>query len=241
MVSESRIKSPRIVQPGGGARWFGVFFLGALLGVVAWFGFDYGREWAGLSASDNSRSARRLRKAVTELEQERDSVRQQLTNLQRSSQIDREATRMAQLELTGLQEERQELEKEVEFLRNLVEDGATGMLRIKDFRLSASDQERVYNYQFTVSQSKEDFGWTRGGVYLTISGTGRSGSETLDLPQVDPDGVKNHKIKFRHFQNIKGSIRLPEGFAPDGVFVEIKPTVKKLAPLTESFDWVVAG
>ncbi len=240
-MAESRIKTPRIVQPGGGLRWFGVFFLGALLGAVGWFGFDYGREWAGLSAGETGRSVRRLRTAVEELKQERDELRRQLAALERSSQIDREATRMAQVELTRLQDGRQELEKDVEFLRSLVEEGATGVLRIKDFKLSSAEQEREYGYRFTVSQSKEDFGWTKGDVFLKLVGSDESGARTLELQQVTTDSQEIHKIKFRHFQNIKGTVRLPEGFNPDSVIVEIKPTVKKLAPIAESFDWVVEG
>jgi hypothetical protein len=218
-----------------------VFFLGALLGAAAWIGFDYGREWAGLSAGETSRSVRRLRSAVKELEKERDELRQQLVALERSGQIDREATRLAQMELARLQDQRQELEKEVEFLRNLVEEGATGALKIKDFNLSSTDQQSEFEYRFTVSQSKEDFGWTKGNVLLKIVGSDESGAKTLDLQEVSADSEEAHKIKFRHFQNIKGLLRLPEGFSPDSVSVEVKPTVKKLAPLSESFDWVVEG
>ncbi len=240
-MAGTRIKSPRIVQPNGAFRWFGVFFLGALLGAAAWFGFDYGREWAGLSAGETGRTVRRLRHALEELEQERDQLRQQLTALERSGQIDREATRMAQLELTALQAERQELEQEVEFLRNLVEEDATGALRIKDFKLSATDEGRVFGYAFTVSQTKEDFGWTKGEVLLQVVGTDESGARTLGLKEMSTDEPDGHKIKFRHFQNIKGTIRLPEGFNPDSVAVEVKPAVKKLPPISESFDWVVEG
>jgi len=240
-MADSRIKTPRIVQSNGGLRWFGVFFLGALLGAVAWFGFDYGREWAGLSAGESSRSVRRLRNAVDELEQERDALRQQLAALERSSQIDREATRMAQMELVKLQEQRQELEKEVGFLRNLVEEESTGALRIRDFKLASSDKEGEYGYRFTVSQSKEDFGWTKGDVLLKIVGSDESGAKTLGLAQLSTEKEQAHKIKFRHFQNIKGIVRLPEGFTPDSVTVEVRPTVKKLAPISASFDWVVEG
>jgi len=236
---DTRIKTPHIVQSSGALKWFGVFFLGALLGGAAWFGFDYGRELAGLSAGESSRTVRRLRNAVEQLEAERDELRHELTALRRSSQIDREATKLAQMELVKLQEQRQELEREVEFLRNLVEDGATGALRIKEFKLSSSGKEREFDYRFTVSQTKEDFGWTKGDVVLSVAGSDESGAKILRLPEISVDKDESHKIKFRHFQNIKSTIRLPEGFNPDSVTVEVKPSVKKLAPITESFDWLV--
>ncbi len=242
MGVDHKTRTPRIVQSnGGGIRWFAVFFLGALLGGVGWFAFDYGRELAGLSYSDTGRSVKRLRKAVTALTQERDELRQQLVALERSSQIDREASRLAPTELKKLQEERQELEKDLEFLRNLVEDKAAGALRIKEFKLAAMDKEREYSYRFTVSQMKEDFGMSKGYVDISIQGILKGVKKTLKLPVLSAGKKKTHKILFRHFQNIQGQLLLPEGFVPDRLIVEVSPETKKLPPLRESFDWVVGG
>lgn len=243
MAARKSIKTPRIVQTNNGLRWFAVFSLGAMLGAAVWFGFDYGREWAGLAAGESSKSVRRLRQAVDELEGERDGLSSRVAALERASQIDREATRMAQLDLKNAQDEVEELEKEVEFLRNLVEDGATGALRIKDFKLSPTEHERTFSYRMTVTQIKEDFGWTRGAVGLKINGMLEGQAKVLDMQDLSEgvDEFKPHKIKFRHFQHLKGTLVLPEGFSPDNVTVEVKPSVKKLAPLSEAYDWVVGG
>jgi len=222
-------------------RWFAVFFLGALVGGAGWFGFDYGRDWAGLSHSDTGRTVKRLRQTVAALTEERDQLRQQLTALERSSQIDREASRLAQEELKQIQEQRQELEKDLEFLRNLVEDESTGALRIKEFKLAAGKKEEGYNYSFTVSQMKEDFGVAKGRVDISVQGTLEGTAKTLKLAEITADKKKVHKFRFRHFQNFQGRIKLPEGFTPDSLIVEVAPETKKLPPLRESFDWVVGG
>jgi hypothetical protein len=242
MGVERKTRTPRIVDSkGGGARWFMVFFLGALLGGVGWFAFDYGREWAGLSLSDTGRSVKRLRESVAALTRERDELRQKLPALERSSQIDREASRLAQMELKKLQEERQELEKDLEFLRNLVGDEAAGALRITEFKLAATDKEREYSYRFTVSQLKEDFGMSKGRIDISIEGTFEGAAKTLKLAELTADKKKLHKMRFRHFQNIQGQILLPEGFTPDSLMVEVSPEIKNLPALRESFDWVVGG
>jgi hypothetical protein len=240
MVSRSKIKTPRIVSPGGG-RWFAVFLLGAVLGGVGWVGFDYGREWAGLAATDTGRAVRRLRETVDALEQERDQLRRKLAALERSVQVDREATRLAQMDVKGVEEENQELEREVQFLRNLLEEEAVGALRIKDFKLVQESGERRYGYRFTVVQAKEDFGLSEGRVYVSLLGSTEGESTELPLEDVSVDSVESHKMRFRHFQKLQGSVQLPEGFSPDGVVVEVKPTTKKLPPLRKEFDWVVGG
>lgn len=242
MGVERKTRTPRIVQPhGGGTRWLGVLLLAALLGGVGWFAFDYGRERAGLSHSDTGRSVKRLGESVAALTRERDELRQKLAAAERSSQIDREASRLAQLELKKLQEERQELEKDLEFLRNLVEDEAAGVLRIKEFKLAATDREREYSYRFTVSQVKEDFGVSKGRIAIRIEGTFEGAAKTLKLAELTAGKKKTHTMRFRHFQNIQGRLLLPAGFTPDSLIVEILPETKKLPPLRESFDWVVGG
>ena len=232
MPSSTKTRTPRIVQPNSAARWFG---------VAAWFGFDYGREWAGFAASDSSRAVRRLRESVSALEDERLELRQKVAILQRSGQIDREASRLAQEELKKIQEEKMELEKDVEFLRNLVEESATGGLRVKDFKLSARDSLREYSYSFTVSQTKKDFGVSQGNIHITVVGSQGGEAKALDLAALTMDKTDRQRMRFRHFQNVQGMIRLPEGFSPDSVTVDIRPTTKKLAPLTQDFDWVVGG
>ncbi len=241
MAADNKIKTPRIVQSTSGGRWFLVFFLGALLGAVGWFGFDYGREWAGLSAGETGQSVRRLRQTVKQLEKEREGLRTKLTALERSGQIDREATRMAQIELKNVQDANQELEKEVAFLRNLVEEGATGALRIKDFKLSETDQAGRFSYKFTVTQIKEDFGWTKGEVLLRIEGMLEGQAKGLGMEDFGGAESKPHPIKFRHFQRINGTISLPEGYSPDSLVIDVKPSVKKLAPVSEAYDWAVSG
>jgi len=211
------------------------------LGGVSWVAFDYGRDWAGLSHSDTGRTVNRLRESVAALTQERDDLRQQLTALERSSQIDREASRLAQAELKQLQEERQELEKELAFLRNLVKDENGGVLRIKEFKLAAGDKERAYGYRFTVSQVKDDFGMSKGRIEISVQGTFEGEAKTLTLAELTEKKKKAHKMRFRHFQKIQGQLQLPEGFTPDSLIVEVVPETKKLSPLRESFDWMVGG
>ncbi len=241
MAADNKIKTPRIVPVNNGMRWFGVFFLGTLLGAAGWFGFDYGREWAGLSAGETSKTIRRLRQAVVELEKQRADLRGQVAALDRSSQIDREAMRISQMELKTAQNEVLDLEKEVAFLRNLVESDSIGALQINDFKLSPTDDDQAFAYRMTVTQIKEDFGWTRGHVSLTINGMLEGQAKALGMDDLAIKGLKPHSIKFRHFQHLKGTVQLPEGFTPDNITVEVKPSVKKLAPVNETYDWVVNG
>jgi len=235
-----KVKSPRIVHGGGdGVRCFLVFFLGILLGIGGLQLLGYGLDWSGLFDGDGDHADGPTQEFVAVLAEERDQLRQELTALERSSQIDREATRLAQQELKNLQEQRQELEKDLEFLRNLAQDAGAGALRIKEFKLTAAEQERTYGYRFTVRQQKEDFGWAKGYVDVSIEGTQGGQAKTLELSELSDIEEEKHFFRFRHFQNIEGEVLLPEGFAPDSLVIDVLPETEKLQSIRETFDWVV--
>ena len=233
MVAPRKIKTPRIVRRNNGVRLFGIFVLGMLLGAVGWLAFDYGREWAGFSAGQAGRTAKRLRAAVAALERERDELRQQIVALERSSQIDREATRVAREEYRRLQDETQEQVRKTEFFRSLVQEGGAGSLRTKGFELFAVAGERVYGYRFTIRQVKEDFGVSEGEVLILVEGAQDGERKTL--------GPEKVKMRFRHFQRIEGKLRLPDGFDPVALVVDVQPISKNLAALKQRFEWQLGG
>lgn len=48
-------------------------------------------------------------------------------------------------------------------------------------------------------------------------------------------------MRFNHFQDIEGVIKLPEDFKPLKVIVEVKPSNKNMSEVKQRFDWVVKG
>jgi hypothetical protein len=204
---------------------------------VAWLAFEYGREWAGLAATDTGRTVRRLRQTVAALEAERDSLRQLAASLERSAQIDRAATRLAQTELMKLQAQKQELAREAAFLRSLVEENANGVLRIRNFKLQAGAQQHEFSFRFTVVQMRDDFGVSKGAIEISVAGLQGDEMRVLGLAELMDGGKDSLKMRFRHFQDIQGAVVLPDGFLPDSLTVNIKPDSDRLAPLREVFEW----
>ena len=74
---------------------------------------------------------------------------------------------------------------------------------------------------------------------MKVSGK-RDGKEvTLSLDQLPGSEPQTHKMKFKHFQNFEGSIKIPDGLEPDHLIVEIKPSTKNLLPIAETLGWEV--
>jgi hypothetical protein len=179
---------------------------------------------------------------IEALRQERATLRQRVAALERSSQIDRESVRRTRKLIEEYQSERLKLEEELTFLRGIISQAATkGGLSIHNFELAANGEEGVYRFRFTVSQVLKNFGVARGGISITLDGTKEGQESSLSLADVTKDKKESLSMRFKHFQNYEGVIRLPKDFKPTALTVEVKPTNKKLSPVSRRFKWVVIG
>ncbi len=236
MMHGKRVVSPRIVRRRGGGAAFAMLFL-ALTAIGAAFAGGWllrQEQTATLAvlAEEIAQERDALKETVAQLEQE-------AIVLERTKQIDVQANRTAQEELKKAQDQRLALEKEVSFLKRLIREGGGGLLQVQALKLQASDDPNEFGYSFTVSQLIQDFAESEGAVEVKVAGK-RDGKEvTLSLDQLPGSQPQTHKMKFKHFQNFEGSIKIPDGLEPDHLIVEIKPSTKNLLPIAETLGWEV--
>ena len=242
MSRRRRVVSPRIVEPQGA----GPLFVLTILVLVA----VAGAFFAGILVAREGAAAINLRVQALEqvLERERQGFRERIAALtqekivlERTMEIDREANRTAQENLKAAQDERLALEKEVSFLKQLIQQGGGGILKVQDFKLVSADEPDEFGYSFTVTQLIRDFGESAGKVEIRLVGK-RNGKEvTLALDKLPGSKPTAHKMRFKHFQNFEGRIKVPEGIDPENLVVEVKPSTKKLIPVAETFSWTTGG
>lgn len=235
-VQPRRIATPRILQPSGtGSLWL---LLVGLLGLVLWTWqmFEAGRGWAGYDFERSRSRETELQARIEQLESSVSQLRLEAASNARASQIDRDAVRQAQVTLTELQAERSRLTKEVNFLRGLLSAGR-GPLHVRSFVLSEAG-DNGFRYQLTVAQALRNIGATEGELRLSVSGRDAGGDrDRLGLDQLSKAGKRGVPLRFMHYQDLEGVIRLPQGFQPESVTIEIRPKNKSLKRVTEVFPW----
>jgi len=179
---------------------------------------------------------------IEELEHGRSSAEEKLAVLERSSQIDREAMRIVKEELKNYQEERSQLEEELTFLRSMVsaKDDREGV-QIQRFSLKRGSDEREFQYRFTVTQAMKNGETASGWIFLAVDGLNENEPIWLPLRELTKDNTERIKMRFNHFQDIEGVIRLPDNFKPLKVIVEVKPSSKNMPEVKQRFDWVIKG
>ncbi|MGB7551538.1 MAG: DUF6776 family protein, partial [Chromatiaceae bacterium] len=109
-------------------------------------------------------------------------------------------------------------------------------LKIQDFVLTTVG-EGLYEYSFTTSQMMSDY--PESVATASIKLVGKRGGKVVELGLNRLPGSEplSQALKFKHFQNVKGTIKVPANLEPEAMTIEIEPTSKKLIPVTESFPW----
>lgn len=230
-----RIPTPRIVQPGDRSRGWLWILVAVTLGAWSWQVFEFGRHQAGFSVNERNHAVKALERRIAELEQERDALRADAARFERAGQIDRAAADGVQAEIRSLQDERAELKREVAFLKSLV-SGEEHQLALTDHRLAEID-ERAYRFEVTLSKSSDKEGMVEGDVVVSVRGEAEGLLRTLDMETLTDGRRSRIGIKFKNFQKLSADLRLPEGFEPTEVLVEVKPRVEGFGAFQQSFAW----
>ncbi|MBK1722384.1 DUF6776 family protein [Thiocystis violacea] len=220
---------------------------GAFTLVVAAI-FLIGFELGGGGASDSVSGVTSPDSLRVHLLKERDTLRALLAEserqrviLERAAQIDQEATRVLKDELKQAQDARLEVNRELTYLKRLVQTGGKGAIQVYDMRLSQGATPREFLYAFTITQLVQGFGQSTGSVQLTVEGT--RDDETLslglgDLPSADP---KSLSMDFEHFQNFQGSLEIPPDVEPKAIVVNIKPNSNLLLSTSVMLPWELSA
>ena len=232
-----KYKAPHIVQHDN-KRFIllGVVALLVLL-VTAWTAYSFGYKQAQVGAAPKE-IVDELKRKLEALEASRAEVRRKLVMAERISKVDREAIKAVNDQLRQFQEERSTMEEELVFLRGIVSPGKTKEgLRIQNFRLEKDLEAGVFRYKFSVSQALKASITVLGRIHISVQGLRAGKPQTLSLKTMDKNGTASLKMRFRYFQPVEGLLKLPDGFVPEMLTVQVKPTNKSLTALTESFKW----
>jgi hypothetical protein len=217
--------------------------VGLALLATGWWLYDLGK----LHGADELRSLRTrygvLEKRHSKVLRDDKELREKVAILQRSSQIDRQAAQDVKAELATLEEELQASREEIEFYRGIVSPGDVKPgLRIHRFQLVAGAAEGEYRYDMVLTQLKHNDRHVSGVAEWKIVGTRDGKPVELGLAEVTRPAVKQLKFKFRYFQDLAGTLYLPEGFEAVKVILSVKPDGKgKPPPVEQEYNWPDRG
>ncbi len=166
---------------------------------------------------------KRLGSALETAEERIERQRQRISVLRRSDQI----SRSANLELQGTVAEREEeiaaLRADVGFYERLVGGGSQRQgLTVHSLNLSPVG-DGAWRYTVTLTQNLQKARVSSGNLALSVDGVQAGQLSTLDWSALLQDeAAAGQPFSFKYFQQLEGSVMLPEGFTPHRVRVRLR-------------------
>jgi len=215
----------------------------ALVLYAGWRLYDLGKV-RGVSELQAVRTENMLlERRNDKLAGDAEELRERVAILERSSQIDRQAAQAVKSDLGQLEEELQAAREEVEFYRGIVAPGDVNPgLHIHRFTLENGAADGEYHYDLVLTQLKRNDKYVSGEVDWKVSGKLAGEPAVLTLVDVTRPATQQLKFRFRYFQDLAGTINLPEDFRADKVVLTVTPQGKGTQePVVQQFDWPQAG
>ena len=213
----------------------GLLVIGALVG--GWSLFDYGRDRAGFDSGLAERERNGLHNRIDELVAANNDLRGQNAILVQAAEIDRQAYDQVDDTLRGLQAEILELKQEVDFYRGIVSPKGGEGLRVQKFEMTRNGETQSYRYNLVLSQFVKSQRLVKGVAEIMIYGMQGENQKVLALKDVTRPGKNNISFRFKFYQELEGSIELPDDFEPLRVEVQATPDGNQLKSIKKMFSW----
>ena len=153
----------------------------------------------------------------------------QLAELNLSESVSELAVADLQNVVISQQDKIARLENEAIYYRNLMSPiGGAREVFVHRVEIAPGQQDDILNYQILLTHADPDGGKTAGRIGLKLAGMMGDGEALIDV--VD-SGLVDHSAldyEFRYFQNFEGALRLPQGFRPSSLQLEVTSLAGKI-------------
>ena len=212
-------------------------FVALLAGLAYWYGGNRG----GLQEEQARQKSVSLQAEV--LREQNSELRQRLALVESARKMDLEAVNNVRLLVRQLEDEKEELLKELSFFRSIMapEDVATGV-RVASFSLLEGRAPGSYRLRLVLSQVQRSNPFLKGTVSVFLLGEKEGKAQTFELSQLVEAGQSVATLGFRYFQTLPGDreyfdFTLPNGFQPAEIRVQVRITSGVRQSIESVYQW----
>lgn len=201
------------------------------------------RIWLIPGAGPTSADLVDLRETHELLKNEFSLSQDEVSNQKRAREVAEQALEDLRLVLTQRQDEVASLRADVSFYQRLIEGGAQQAGQwIHQFRLVRDgDSGNMYRYRLTLAQNLKRGRSAEGTIQLAVTGSRNGALEKLDLDALTgADATPTTEYSFKYFQQLEGTILLPEAFEPSAIELAMRPK-DGASTVRREFTWAEAN
>jgi uncharacterized protein DUF6776 len=179
---------------------------------IGWWGLDFGQAFGGANRKEVENRLSTLDAEAARLRTEAADLRGRNSLLESDLAMSRGAEQGLSRQANNLVAENAQLKEEVAFLQKLVADSSK-QAGLSIPRLTVDvDPDGAYRYNLIVVRGGNPKGDFEGHVALQASLSAPDGGlVTLTLPDDQPDTRAGLDLRFKYYQRIEGTLRLPAG------------------------------
>lgn len=222
-------------------RWavVGAASVVALIGSFALY--SLGRSQSGNDWTQTLRletEQRRLVAEIRRLREENSRLSERLVLLERSGEIDKRAASVLNQSLRDEQAALAALKEQVAFYRGIVSpDESSAGVRVYELQMRPGSEPDLYQYDLVLIQAMRHENAVAGSADLSFIGLQDNQPRTYRLADMDVERGKTLIFSFRYFQQLSGSVRLPRGFKPSRVQVDVIRNGNPPVRFQQMYDW----
>jgi hypothetical protein len=240
-VSEQRRPAEEYVvirhRPGYRLRRTAILLVFTIVAAIA--GYAAGLAQGGFRFSSAEESNHVLENEVEELRENFREARQQLINLERGRVIDEQALNQARKTIVDLETRIGSLRSDLTFYKNIMAPSETSKgLQVDSFTLARNRPPGSHDFKLVLTQVGNNKSYISGVVAVNVIGLRNEEKEVIALRDLSADiedlGVK---FRFRYFQDVEGTLELPEGFEPIEIQVVAQAEGRKSSQAERTFNW----
>ena len=207
--------------------------------AMLYLSFELGRLQAGYSLLDTRRQTADLDVQISERDLRIEELERMVAILETSGEIDQETYAQVEGNNASLQARIQEQEEELAFYRGIVSpgDGVAG-LRIQNIEVGPGSGEATHVLRILLVQAIVQNERVTGSVRATLSGSLAGEPAEFGLDSLGSESqATDIPYGFRYFQTLEIGIKLPEGFTPETLEIQVWPGSPRGETIVETASW----
>ena len=189
--------------------------------ALAWWAYGSGLELAGFNRGQAQQELAQLHERVAKLDAENVQLNSQVAQYERQIKIEQASNQETAKQLKNVADENLRLQEDLSFFQNLTATrGKAGELGIHRLRLERDKMPGEYHLRMLVVQSGQrakEF----TGSYQLVATVVQDGIKTTHLFPQDEAGGAQFRLRFKYYQRIEQSIRLPIDVRLENVQIRI--------------------
>ena len=216
-----------------------------LAALILYAAFELGRYDAGFRVVDSVRGALSASARIRTLEAENARQRTQLEAAEVARRVDREGYKQVERSLGDMQSQIARLNQDLSFYRGLVQPDSLVHVKVQQMQIvpdaAGPGDAGQYRLKFVLMQTGKPASVVAGSAAIVVDGLLHGKPVSSSFAELSPNRRASLAYSFRYFEDFDELIRLPQGFEPTRIGVEIHSGKDSSHSFRQAFVWKAQG